>query len=237
VVAENLPDLVVRLFKNAFGVPPGPRSRVVRLPFSLHVIVGGHALEVFPAGPLDVLRFYQRHHASHEHDIEYVVCRAHGAGPEDFGAYGVIRLNAEEQVPLVDVKDVERKLRHSYGTLIQVPRARPLFERQYSDDLDDEDPPEGWNRVRAPEGEAVKSGRLTVAEVLDIMKKELTGPELIAWLEGAFRQTPRRGTIEHRYYLDVTAQLWLVRDHPQEGKTLYRAEASEAALRPEKPGR
>lgn len=238
MVAEPLPELVVRLFKNFLAKPrPGPRPRVLTLPFSLHLIVGGHALEIFPSGPLDALRFYQRHHDSHHHDIEYVVCRPTDAAPEDFGAYGVLRIDKDDQVPLVDVKEIEKKLRLSWGTLMHVPRARPLFERQYSEDLDDEDPPQGWNRARAPEREPITPGKLGLGEVLDIMRKELTGPELVAWLEGAFRQPPRRGTIEHRYYLDATAQLWLVRDHPKEGKALYRAETSEAALKPHKPTR
>jgi hypothetical protein len=67
------------------------------------------------------------------------------------------------------------------------------------------------------------------------MRKELTGPEVIAWLEGAFRQPPRKGTVEHRYYLDSGARLYLVRDHFSEGKKLYRAQTSAAALRPERP--
>ncbi|MBI3725721.1 hypothetical protein HY251_17480 [bacterium] len=171
------------------------------------------------------------------HELEYVVCLPAGARAEDFQAYAIFRLRAEEKIPLADLNDLEKTLRRSYGTMIHLPRARPLLERQYSSDLNDEDPPEGLNRARAPAGEKAAPGRLSVGEILDIVGKELPGPEVIAWLEGAFRQPPPKGRIEHRYYLDATARVYLVRDHFSEGKTLYRAETSDAALRPERPPR
>lgn len=236
----SLPGRVLRLFKGFFSKPhpEGPRRRLDDLPFSLHLFAGTSSVELFPPGPLDVLRFYQRHHASLRHELEYVVCRPLNAQAEEYRAYAVFRLVPEERIPLVDLRELERTLRRSYGTLIHLPRARPLLDRQYSDDdLTDEDPPEGLNHVRVPSGEKVVRGRLTVAEVIDIMRKELDGPELIAWLEGAFRQPPKKGVVEHRYYLDATAGLYLVRDHFAEGKTLYRAETSDVALRPERRGR
>jgi len=236
---ESLPDRAVRLFKGFFSAPApsGFRPRLTNLPFSLHLVAGASAVELFPSGPLDSLRFYQRHHASLHHELEYVVCLPARASPEAFRAYSLIRLRPEERIPLTDLNELEKSLKRSYGTMIQLPRSRPLLERQYSNDLNDEDPPEGLNRVRPPQGERAGPGRLTVAETLDIIIKELQGPEVISWLEGAFRQPPPRGRVEHRYYLDATARLYVVRDHFEEGKALYRAETSEAALRPERPPR
>jgi hypothetical protein len=235
-MSENLPDRVVRLFKDFFSGPEsqGPPPRLDHLPFALHLIASGSSVELFPPGPLDVLRFNQRHHSSIHHELEYVVCVPIGAAPEDHGAYAVVRLRPEDELPLESPAAIEKMLRASYGTFVRVPRARPLLENQYSDDLTDEDPPEGLNRVLAPTREKAVPGRMSTAEVLDIMRKELKGPELIAWLEGAFRQPPRKGTVEHRYYLDGAATLYLVRDHFADGKKLYRAHTSAAALRPER---
>lgn len=231
---EGLRETVVRLFKGFFDEPHpwSPRPRLDHLPFSLHLVVGAASVELFPPGPLDPLRFFQRHHASAHHELEYVLCRPAGAAAEEFQAYGVVRLRDEDRVPLLDPARIEKKLRADYGTFVHLPRARWLMDRQHGPDLNDEDPPEGLNHVRPREGELAEPGRMSVGEVLHIIRKELSGPEVISWLEGAFRQPPRRGHLEHRYYLDAEAGLYLVRDHPTQGKALYRAQVSEAALRP-----
>jgi len=230
---ESWLDLARRLFKGWVERPHPwrPHPRLDHLPFGLHLVVGTSTIELFPPGKLDVLRFYQRHHASRSHDLEYVLCRAEGAPAEAVQAYGVVRLDPELAVRLPDPTEAERALRRDYGTIVELPRASHHVERRHSKDLDDEDPPEGMHRVSAPETEAARPGRMTVREVLAIVRRELPGSMVIGWVEGAFPQPPRGGQVEHRYYLDAEACLWVVR-HDAKGKTLFQAEVSEAALRP-----
>lgn len=228
------PSRVIGTFLDVFGRPaPAPMSRRLdRLPFGLHLTTGLDAIELFRPGDLDVFCFFQRTHSSLRHDVEYVTCLPEGDAPDRWLAYGVFRLSPEEELPFTDLNALERKLRLDYGSFVHLPRARPLLEHQYGDDLNDEDPPAGRNRVVAPRGEAKGPGRMTVAEVLDLLRKELEGPEIISWIEATFRQRPRSGVVEHRYYLDPHANLFCVRDHFAEGKTLFQAETSAEALRP-----
>lgn len=239
-MGDGFPDWVSRLFQGFFAAPaaePAPaRSRLDRLPFALHLIVGGSSVELFPAGHLDPLVFHQRHHDSLHHDLEYVVAVPEGNHPEDHRAYAVFRLRPELALPLVDRREIDRRLQLWYGAYASLPGPRSLLERPESPDLRDDDPPAGLHRLRAPEREPAVPGRFPTAEVLDIARRELAGPELVSWLEEAFRVPPRRGRVEHRYYMDATAALWLVREDPA-GKTLYRAETSTEALRPERTGR
>lgn len=237
MAAESLPERVARLFRNLLAEPEAEplRARLDRLPFSLHLVSGASSVELFPPGPLDVLRFYQRHHASLHHDLEYVVAVPEGAAAEDFLAYAAVRFRPEDRLPLLERPELEASIRRHYGTLVHLPRARPLLERPYSDDLRDGDPPEGPNRVLTPRGEKPARDRFSVAETLEVLRRELTGPELVSWLELAFPQRPPRGRVEHRYYLDATARLFVVRDHSEEGKSLYCGRSSPGALRPERP--
>lgn len=230
---ETVLELVRRVFGGFLDAPHPwvPRPRLDQLPFGLHLVVGTATVELFPPGPLDVLRFFQRHHDSRHHDLEYVLCRPEGAPPDALQAYGVVRLRPEAGVPLPAPSVAERALRLHYGTLVELPRASAHVERRHGRDFDDEDPPEGPHRIVAPPGEPRRPGRMSVAEVLDIVRRDLDGPETIGWIEGCFRQPPPAGRVEHRYYLDAEACLWLVR-HDARGKVLYRAEVSEAALRP-----
>ncbi len=225
-------DRLLRLFKGFFTKPERPRPRLDHLPFSLHLVVGASSVRIFPAGPLDVLSFHQRHHRSLHHELEYVVCLPEGAAAEEYQAYAVFKLRADEEVPLVSLAAIEKKLDEAYGTFVKLPRAFDLLERQWGQNLLDDDPPEGPNRARAPAAEKTRSGRLSVAETLDVIRRELGAAEVISWLESAFKERPYAGKVEHRYYLDATGVVYLVRDHFEEGKTLYRAKTSAEALRP-----
>ncbi|MBL4846469.1 MAG: hypothetical protein JKY65_13155 [Planctomycetes bacterium] len=254
------PQRVVGRFLDRFGLGAEPRAgrRLDTLPYALHLTTATDSIELFPPGPLDVLRFFQRHHCSVAHEVEYVACRptedallapAPPPDPEhceacgqvlpkaedaDAGllAYAVFRLNAAQETPWADLNEIESRLQRDYGSFFSLPRARPLFEFQYGEDLNDEDPPEGRNRVVIPESEVAPKGEMSSAEAICALRADLTGPELISWLESAFRQRPPEGGVEHRYYLDSAAQVYLVRDHFRDGKTLYKAETAPAALGP-----
>jgi hypothetical protein len=228
------PQRVVGLFLDRFGrgAQPSPARRLTYLPYSIHLTSGSGSTQLFPAGELDVLRFHQRHHASVSHEVEYVTCVPEGGDPEQYLAYGVLKLTSEEVVALTDLNHLERKLQLHYGAFAHLPRSRPLLHRQYGQDLNDEDPPEGLNRVVPPRGEQHAPGRLTVAEILRILRTEFEGPEIVSWLEAAYRQPPKAGEVEHRYYLDPSGVVYLVRHSAREGKTVYRSETSEEALRP-----
>ena len=65
---------------------------------------------------------------------------------------------------------------------------------------------------------------------MGILRNELSATQKIAWIEQAFPTPPAEGEIVHRYYVDVTKQIYLVRHHWSEGKTLLLAETDEAAL-------
>ena len=234
--AESLswPQRVVGLLLDAFGAkaPPTPGQRLTVLPYDIYLTKGAGSTRLFPAGELDVLRFFQRHHASEEHEVEYLTCVPEGGDPEAYLAYGVLKLTPEEVVPFHDLNALERKLQLSYGAFAHLPRSRPLLHVQYGENLNDEDPPPGLNRIVPPTGEPSTPGKLTVAEILKIIRTEFEGPEIVSWLEAAYRQPPPRDEVEHRYYLDPSGLVYLVRHCRREGKTLYRAETSEAALRP-----
>lgn len=235
-MAESVLDLARRLLGGLLESPQPwrPHPRLSRLPFALHLVVGTSSVELFPPGPLDVLRLFQRHHDSRHHDLEYVLCRPEAGPPDALRAYGVVRLNPELAVPLPEPSEVERALRQDYGTFLELPRASALLVERHGEHLDDEDPPEGPLRIETPEGEVARRGRMTVREVLGIVRAQLSGPAIIGWLEGAFRQPPRAGRVEHRYYLDPEACLWVVR-HEARQKLLFRASVSESALRPLAP--
>lgn len=228
------PQRVVGLFLDAFGRAelPVPGRRRTFLPYDIYLTRGSDSTLLFPAGELDVLRFFQRHHASQRHEVEYLTCVPEGGDPESYLAYGVLKLTPEEVVPLTDLNVLERKLQLSYGAFAHLPRSRPLLHVQYGADLNDEDPPAGLNRIVPPSGEPETPGRLSVAEILKIIRTEFEGAEIVSWLEAAYRQPPKRDEVEHRYYLDPSGLVYLVRHCRREGKTLYCSETSEAALRP-----
>lgn len=240
------PRRVARRFLDVFGrsYAPRPGRHLDHLDYSLHLTTAAGALELFPAGPLDVLRFYQRRHASLGHEIEFVACRptvrlaescqacGAGAGEHELFAYAVFKLREPEAVEWSDLNELERRLKRHYGTFFELPRARQLLEHQFGEDLNDGDPPPGPNRIVSPSAESPLKGRFTLAETLAAMKADLKGVELISWIEAAFRQRPPAGEVEHRYYLDDEAQIYLVRDHFREGKALYKGETSSDALGP-----
>jgi len=233
------------------GAQPSPNRRLATLPYSLHLTTATGVVDLFPAGPLDVLVFYQRHHCSLGHEVEYIACQPTpeallppsrlppGPGGDDgLLAYAVFKLTEEEETPWGDLNAMEARLRGHYGSFFQLPRARPLLEHQYGEDLNDEDPPQGHNRIVLPKGsDDAPKGSLSLSETLSIMRSDLSGPELISWIEAAFRQRPPQGEVEHRYYVATTGELYLVRDHYREGKALYRAETAPEALGPLPPRR
>jgi hypothetical protein len=228
------PKRVVGLFLDRFGLGAEPQAsrRLDHLPYGIHLSTGAGSVELFPPGPLDVLRLYQRQHASLAHEIEYVSCVPRGDSSAEYLAYAVFRLEEEEELPLICLNDLERELKRSYGSFVHLPRSRSLLEHQYSDDLNDGDPPHGLNRVLAPKKEKSSRGRMTVTEILRVLREELDGHQIVSWLEASFLQRPANGTVEHRYYLDSSGRVYLVRDHFSQGKTLYRSQTNPEALQP-----
>lgn len=239
------PRRVARRFLDVFGrgYAPRPGRHLDHLDYSLHLTTATGAVELFPAGTLDVLRFFQRRHASLAHEVEYVACRptqhlaescqACGAGEPELFAYAVFRLREPERTRWSDLNALERRLKSHYGTFFELPRALELLERRFGDDLNDSDPPPGSNRiVLPPEQPSTSKGRFSLTETLAAMKADLSGVELISWIEAAFRQRPPEGEVEHRYYLDDEAQVYLVRDHFREGKALYKGQTAPEALGP-----
>ena len=67
------------------------------------------------------------------------------------------------------INAIEARLQRDYGSFFHLPRARPLLEHQYGEDLNDEDPPEGHNRVVIPNKTQAPKGRLSIRETISIM--------------------------------------------------------------------
>jgi hypothetical protein len=207
------------------------------LPFDLYLALGQRSLPLFTAGPVDEFAFFQRRNVSACHDIEFLtrLSRAN-RGTESFRPYGVIRLRAGRELPVLASSDLVREALDQSG-LPRLPQAQTLAVRRFSayDMHSESNPRSGRNRVAAPRSSKVFARRgmtrFFYSDALDIMRRELSDAEKIAWIEEAFTERPCVGEIVHRYYMGSSSAVYLVRDHWGRGKRLYRAETSAAARR------
>ena len=207
------------------------------LPFDVFCNLGMTSVQLFPSGQIDEFSFYQRTGISEDVDTEFVTrLEESDKGTENYKPYVLFRPKSEG-LPLVDLQqedDFWKTLDMTYG-LVTIPKAKKMVNGFGTfDPKSGEDPSIGFNRIEPVEPDKVfkEVGEKTYSykDMLQILRNELLMPQKIAWVEEAFSEAPPAGQIVHRYYLDVTKQVYLVRHHHTEGKTLFVAETDEDAL-------
>jgi hypothetical protein len=214
--------------------PPG-------LPCELFLTTGLRSIPLFPVGPIDEFRFFQRFGVALHSEVEFVTrLDAQDRGTENFRAFGLFDLGGD-WLPLPDLgrdEDLKRTLARKYG-LERLPAARKLAEEGFSGyDPRRNEVEAGLNRIVPPRStkvfKKVDGRHWSYADILDILRSELTGPQRIAWIEEACPPPPESSPIVHRYYLDAKKQAYLVREQRGRGKRLFlaltSAEAIEAVL-------
>lgn len=182
------------------------------LPWALELTHGSRSVRLFPAGRVDTLRWLEREGVPDDHELEFVT----RAEPQQFAPYAVLRLHEEHELPAL-----ERVRARLGGAALPSPRTSLI---------------QAWPERPLPGEQGLRRGRVALAgppearELLRRLRDELSAPERIAWLEAAW--PPEEGRpLTHRYYLDLDATPWLVRDRGREGKTLHEGEVSPDAER------
>lgn len=214
------------------------------LPFDLFANLGLTSVRLFNNGPIDEFTFFQRVGVSEDLEVEFVTRLDEAdAGTENYKPYVLFRPKGEG-TPLADLQkdeDFWKTLDQTYG-LITIPKLKKLVAGDFGSfdgRKEGAQGVDGYNRITPGEPDKVfkevGDKAFTMNEMLDILRQELRMPQKIAWMEEAFAEPPAE--ITHRYYLDVTKQVYLVRHHPAEGKTLFIADTDEAALEELSPER
>lgn len=208
------------------------------LPFDLLTNLGMSSVRLFPAGQIDELSFFQRTGVSDDLEVEFITrLEEIDAGTENYKPYVLLRPKTEG-LAIPDMQKQEefwKTLDQTYG-LVTIPKLAKINAKPFTmfDARKPGDAKNGINRITAAEPDKVfkevGEKKYTYADMLDILRGELTMPQKIAWVEEAFVEKPAQGEIVHRYYLDVTKQVYLVRDHWSEGKKLFISETDEEAL-------
>jgi hypothetical protein len=219
--------------------PPAPIATCeTELPFDLLLTSGHGAVPLFSAGPIDELGFFQRCGVPEHLEVEFLTRLApEDRGREDYKPYGMFRLRSGDGAPLPRQEELPEAfwaaLYREHGLVKILPAARVLSPRTSAWDARRNDPAAGRNRATPLNPDynfkRVRGRRYTHADLLAILCRHLRGPERIAWIEGAFPEALEAGQIVHRYYLDASRRLWLVRHHWARGKSLHRAHTSEEA--------
>jgi hypothetical protein len=232
----------VRAFVSRVLRPPRRRPAPLRrrtLPCDLYLTLGWQSIPLFQRGPIDEFCFFQRLGVSAAHDTEFLArLDPEDAGSEDYKPYGVFSLRPGEGEPVPGLALLEglwARLLAEHG-LSSVPSAQAMASRRFGGF----DPryarfEDGINRIDPPRsGKAfaeVDGRRFSYADMLELLRRELSGLQKIAWIEDAFREAPGPGEIVHRYYVEAeTKQAVLVRHHWDRGKRLYRARTNAEAL-------
>lgn len=210
------------------------------LPCDLLLTTGHGAVRLFAAGPVDELSFFQRSHVPSHLEVEFLtrLDRA-DAGTEAFKPYGMFRLRSQDGQPLPDPKKLPEsfwaELYREHGLVKLLPAPRVLSTAFTAWDPSQGSPERGLNRVRAANPDwnwkRVRGRRYLHADLLELLRRHLPGPERIAWVESAIPDALPPGEIVHRYYIETGRRLWLVRHHWARGKSLHRAHTSEEAKR------
>ncbi|HZU95192.1 MAG TPA: hypothetical protein VFF73_00685 [Planctomycetota bacterium] len=208
------------------------------LPFELYTNLGTRSVKMFDVGQIDEFRFYMRKGVSEDLEVEFVTrLEESDVGTENYKPYVLFKTN-QEGLPLIDLSkedDLWESLEQSYG-LDAIPRLKDIFQGPFSayDSKKPEDSKAGINVIKAsaPTKEFKKVGdhTFTMEDMHLILNNDMRLPQKIAWIEQGFSEPLPEGEIVHRYYLDVTKQLFLVRHHWKDGKVLFAAETDEKAL-------
>ncbi len=207
------------------------------LPFDVFLNLGTSSVKLFETGQIDEFYFYQRTGVPEDLEAEFLTrLEEADAGTENFKPYVLFKPKGEA-LPLIDLQKEEefwKTLDQGYG-LVTIPKLRKIMSKAFgSYDPSSPNPDAGRNQVVLDEGDKVfkevGEKKYSVKDMLEILRSEMNIGQKIAWIEEAFTERPKEGEIAHRYYLDVTKQVYLVRDHWSEGKSFFMAETDENAL-------
>lgn len=206
------------------------------LPFDVLLNLGTGSQTLFPSGQIDEFAFFQRCGVPEDLEVEFVQrLEEVDKGTENYKPYVLFKPKGES-VEMVDLQKEEefwKTLDQAYG-LVTIPKAKKMVAAGFKSYDPKGAGTVGNNRVAPDEPDKifkeVGERKFTQHDMLEILRAELSMPQKIAWIEEAFPDKPPAGEIIHRYYLDVTKQVYLVRHHHAEGKSLFIAETDEDAL-------
>lgn len=219
---RRLADGFRALFGRAFNSPEFA-VRASHLHYNLFLTGGLGSTRVFGAGELDVCAFFYRYEVSQHHEYEFVTSQRPDADTKQpLQPYALLRLRGEP-VHLPSLAEVGQTLAAGYGYgLASLPEPKELL-----DGLRHQDEAAGFYWFKAPSPAEGNVG-FSEVEMLDIIRKELTAPERIAWIEQCFPQTPEGGKVGQRYYIDRDGRIYMLRHGTT--KTLFLAQNDDTAL-------
>jgi hypothetical protein len=208
------------------------------LPWGIYLTTGSGSSELFPAGPIDPLAFYERRGVAAHAKVEFLSTLAHADRVEEgYQPFGLIRYRPSEAQTLVRPQQVRvawATLSRRHG-LRRVPDASALAPRggfRAHDPRAGGSPAEGLNVLAGPRGAktTARGGRrIGYPELLDILRGVLDVREAIAWIEESVPADPGPEEIVHRYYLGRGPEVYLVR-HTEAGRQLFKAILSAEAV-------
>jgi hypothetical protein len=206
------------------------------LPFDILLNMGTSSVTLFPSGQINVFSFFQRTGVSEDLEVEYVTrLEEKDTGTENYKPYVLFKLKGSS-LPLVNINEQIELWQNlnQIHRLESMPDCVELVSSFSSFDPKVGDKSAGANSVTPNNGDhiftTVGARNYTYDDMVDILRHEMTNSQKIAWIEQAFTAALSEGTIVHRYYIDVTKQVYLVRHHWSEGKALYLAQRDEEAL-------
>jgi hypothetical protein len=213
------------------------------LPFDVLINLGTTSAILFDSGQIDEFRFFQRTNVPEDLEVEFVTRLDEiDKGTENYKPYVLFKPQGES-LPIVDLQKEEefwKTLDQTYG-LVTIPKLKKICPDGFVAFDTSAASGDGSNTITPKEGvkvfKEVGDRRFTQADMLEVLRGEMTMRQKIAWIEEAFDKAPAEGMINHRYYLDVTKQVYLVRHHFSEGKALFLAETDEDALEELSPER
>ncbi|HBP19056.1 MAG TPA: hypothetical protein DEA08_14880 [Planctomycetes bacterium] len=235
---EKAQGFVAQVFKQPRKRQAAPPLPPRSMPCELYLTMGWNSLKLFPQGPIDDFRFFQRGGVSLSHEVEFLArLDEKDLGSENYAPYGMFKLSGDsgERLPSLETDaELWATLNEVYG-LPSLPSIHALashgfqaFDPRYGDLTS------GENSIEPPQSaKAYVRGNwrhYSYADVLEILRAEMTTPQRIAWMEVAFQDPPPAGEIVHRYYLDRRKTAWLVRHHWSDGKRIYEAQTNAEAL-------
>lgn len=225
-----------RIARKVEGFKIGIRISRNLLPFDIFLNMGTTSLNLFPSGQIDEFFFFQRQGVPEDLEAEFLTrLEEADKGTENYKPYVLFKPKGES-IPLVDLQKEEefwKTLDQTYG-LITIPKAKKMSTKGFTAFQTGGPTNVGHNRMTPDDADKVfkevGDKKYTYGDMLEILRNEMGITQKIAWVEEGFSETPPEGDIVHRYYLDVTKQIYLVRHHWSEGKSMFLAETDENAL-------
>lgn len=208
------------------------------LPFEIYFKHAAAVVLLFSRGRIDEFFFFQRGGISDTVTSEYLARLADSDSETEEYRDIAQFVPTEEGISFVDFESDKasnsgfwKTLKRDYRLKV-IPNASDFvsdFSVYHKDDSDS-----GQNRITSNNPKeifaSVRDKSYSMGEMLEILRNELSMVQKISWIEQAFLEPLADGEIFHRYYLDLSKQLYLVRHHWDEGKKLLRPKIPASAL-------